>query len=58
MNAMPAMPSLTEGVLGWLVVAGGAIATIWVIALSIRWTIWPQEEDPAHPKHLVLRDDR
>ncbi len=45
-------------VLGWIVVAAGSIATLWTIAAAIFWIARPGETDPAHPKRLILRDDR
>lgn len=44
--------------LGWLVVAIGTLVTIWTIGAAIYWTIRPGENDPQHPKRLILKDDR
>ena len=51
-------PSLLHDVLGWIVVAAGAIATIGTIVAALYWTIRPGESDPRHPKRMILRDDR
>jgi hypothetical protein len=58
MNGMPMLPTIAHDVLGWTVIACGAIATAFTILISIYWVIRPGERDPAHPKNLVLRDDR
>lgn len=44
--------------IGIAIVIVGAIATAFVFALAIRWSMHPGEDDPAHIKRLVLRDDR
>lgn len=57
MNGMMAQPS-PHDVLGWMVVVIGAITTIATIVASVYWTVRPGENDPQHPKRLVLKDDR
>ena len=44
--------------IGALVVVVGTIVTLWTIAVSIRWLIAPGEEQPDHPKRLIMRSDR
>ncbi len=45
-------------IFGWIVIAVGTAATVWTIAIAIYWTVRPGETDPAHPKNLILRNDR
>lgn len=52
------LPALVHDPLGWLVVAAGAVATAFAIAISLYWILRPGESDPNHPKYLILRDDR
>ncbi len=47
-----------NGVLGWIVIAGGAIATVFTIAAAAYWIARPGETEPDHPKRTILRDDR
>lgn len=60
MNGMQHMNTTPSGgdPLGWVIAAGGTIATLWVIALAIRLLITPGETAPDHPKLLILKDDR
>jgi hypothetical protein len=44
--------------LGIVVVVVGAIGTALTFVLAFRWTFWPGETDPKHPKYVILRDDR
>ncbi|GAC1582178.1 MAG: hypothetical protein NVS3B7_17490 [Candidatus Elarobacter sp.] len=44
--------------LGIAVVAVGAIATAAAFVLAFRWSLWPGETDPAHPKNTIMREDR
>ncbi len=44
--------------IGVLIVAGGTAAALWTIAAALYWLIKPGEDDPQHPKRLILRDDR
>ena len=43
--------------LGIAVIVVGAIGTVWTFVLAFRWTLWPGETDPAHPKNVIMRDD-
>lgn len=44
--------------IGWIIVGGGAAATLWTIAAAIYWLVRPGETEPDHPKRIVLRSDR
>ncbi len=44
--------------LGWVIAVGGAMATLWVIALAVRLLITPGETASDHPKLLILKEDR
>lgn len=44
--------------MGWLVVAAGAAATVWAFAAAAYWTLLPGEDEPDHPKRSILRSDR
>jgi hypothetical protein len=52
------MQPVGHDVFGWLVVAGGLVATVWIIAIAFYWTIRPGEANPEHPKRMILRSDR
>lgn len=52
------LPLAGDGLLGWLVVIVGAVATIFAIASTIYWFLRPGETEPDHPKRIVLRSDR
>jgi hypothetical protein len=45
-------------IVGWTIVAGGAVVTLWAIGFAVWATLRPGEEDPRHPKRLILKDDR
>lgn len=57
MNDMSMHPAHGD-VLGWIVVIGGSLATLWTIAAAVYWTLRPGETNPQHPKNLILKDDR
>lgn len=57
MNNMSMQP-VQGDVLGWIVVIGGTLATLWTIAATIYWLVRPGETQPDHPKNLILKDDR
>ena len=57
MNGMSMQP-VHGDVFGWVVVAAGALATIWTISLFIYWVFRPGETDPSHPKNMILKEDR
>ena len=44
--------------IGMAVVVLGAIATAASFVLAFRWTVWPGEREPDHPKRAILREDR
>jgi hypothetical protein len=44
--------------LGTIVVVLGAVATLYAFIVAVRTTIRPGETDAAHPKRLILKDDR
>lgn len=44
--------------IGWAVAIGGVVVTLWTIYFAIRALLAPGEGDPAHPKHLIFKDDR
>lgn len=44
--------------MGWIIVAAGSAATLWTIGAAIYWIIRPGETDEAHPKRIILRNDR
>lgn len=44
--------------IGSIIVAIGAAATLWTIGAAIYWMIWPGETQPDHPKRIILRNDR
>jgi hypothetical protein len=52
------MQPLGHDVFGWIVVAGGSVATVWTIAIALYLTIRPGETDHDHPKRMILRSDR
>ena len=41
----------------WAIAGACAIAAVWVIWLSIRWTLHPGEEELDHVKRSILDDD-
>ena len=55
---MHAQVLVTSDPLGSAVVIIGALATAWSFVLAFRFTLWPREDSPNHPKHLILRGDR
>jgi hypothetical protein len=57
MNGMTMQPPAHDP-MGWAVVIVGAIVTAFTIAISLYWGFRPGEENPAHPKYMILRDDR
>lgn len=57
MNGMAMHPAQGD-VLGWIVVIAGSVATLWTIGAALYWTIRPGENEPTHPKRLILKDDR
>lgn len=57
MNGMDMQPASGDW-LGWLIVAIGAVLTVWTIAASIYWIVKPGELEPGHAKNLILRKDR
>lgn len=58
MNVMQMQPAFAAGVLGWIVVAAGALATAYTIVAAAYWIVHPGERDPRHPKYVILRRDR
>jgi hypothetical protein len=44
--------------LGVIIVLAGTIGTAWTFLLAARFTLWPGEDEPDHPKRGILRDDR
>ena len=44
--------------IGGVIVVAGAAVTLWCIAAALYWIVHPGETDPAHPKRLILKDDR
>lgn len=42
----------------WPIVIAGIAATLYAFTASIYWLIRPGETDPAHPKRMILRNDR
>lgn len=57
MNGMSMQPAAHDP-LGWIVVIAGTLATLWAFGAAAYWTARPGETDPAHPKYLILKDDR
>lgn len=45
-------------VVGWSVIAVGAVFTAFSFVAAFVWSVWPGERDPAHPKNLIFREDR
>ena len=41
----------------WAIAGACAIAAVWVIWLSIRWTLHPGEEELDHVKRSILCDE-
>jgi hypothetical protein len=45
------------GPLEWVVVGLAAVVGSWVVWKAVRYTIHPGEEEPDHPKRMILGDD-
>lgn len=57
MTMHPAMFDPSDAV-GTAIVIAGAVATALSFVLAVRYTAWPREDDPNHPKHVILSEDR
>jgi len=42
---------------GWILVGVAAAVGVWTLWLSVRWTFFPGETEPDHPKRMILDDD-
>jgi hypothetical protein len=51
-------PPAGGDLLGTIVVIVGAILTLYTFVLAVRTTFRPGENDDAHPKMLIFKDDR
>jgi hypothetical protein len=42
---------------GWILVGAALVLGVWALWLSVRWTFFPGETEPDHPKRSILDDD-
>lgn len=51
-------PMDPHDIVGWTIIAIGAIFTIFSFGAAFVWSVWPGERNPEHPKNLILSEDR
>lgn len=40
--------------LEWSIVVVAGVTTLWSLVMAVRYTLNPGEDDPAHPKRMIL----
>ena len=43
--------------LEWVLVFAAAVVLVWTLGLALRYTVRPEETDPRHIKHRILREE-